>query len=303
MVTNNKKILVIVGGPERKIGGFSAAGKKLDLEVTTASFSDIEFLSNGEFVLKVKGHDIAEFDVLYIRMVGKRLEEATLVANYAKEKGVRIADRLYGESLLLPMSLGKAVETKLLIQGGIPIPKTFFGSLKKIQEVAPRMFGFPFVLKSTTGKKARDVWSPKNHEELEELVRTLKTREREGTRFFAQEFIAGSQRMRVFVLGGRAIAAITRPTKWRKRFLEKAGGEYPEGEKRSIDPIPKEDAELAIAASSAVGLDISGVDILHDDKTRKPYVLEVNSAPAWEAVRRDTGLAVEEEILKFLRDL
>jgi ribosomal protein S6--L-glutamate ligase len=108
----------------------------------------------------------------------------------------------------------------------------------------------------------------------------------------------------VFVLGGKAIAAITRPTKWRKRFLNaNEAGEYPEGEKMALHPIPKEDAQLAIKAAAAVGLDIAGVDIAQDDQTGRRYVWEVNAAPAWGAVAKDTGLNIEEEILKFLAGL
>ena len=175
------------------------------------------------------------------------------------------------------------------------------GSLAYLVEVAEPSLGFPFAIKSTIGKKAREVWSPKTREELAELVERLRGEEKQGKRFFAQAFTVASQRTRVFVLGGRAFAAITRPTKWRKRFLEvDEAGEYPEGEKMALHPIPKEDAELAVAAANVVGLDIAGVDIAQEDKTGKRYVWEVNAAPAWGAVAKDTGLNIEEEILKFL---
>jgi ribosomal protein S6--L-glutamate ligase len=60
---------------------------------------------------------------------------------------------------------------------------------------------------------------------------------------------------------------------------------------------------LAIKAAAAVGLDIAGVDIAQDDQTGRRYVWEVNAAPAWGAVAKDTGLNIEEEILKFLAGL
>ena len=44
------------------------------------------------------------------------------------------------------------------------------------------------------------------------------------------------------------------------------------------------------------------VDILHEDTTNKAYVLEVNSAPRWEAIAKDTDVNVEREILRFLAE-
>ena len=298
----NKKILVVVGGPKHKLDPFLEAGKNLGIDVVTASFSQINYESKGKFVLKVDDIDIAEFDVIYIRMIGKRLEDATLLVSYAKEKGIRLVDRFFETADMMPLSLGKSIETKKLIEWGVSLPKTYFASIKKIRENAEEKIGFPYLIKSTTGKKAREVWLPKTKSELEELLGDLEKQERKGMRFFATEFVKSSQRIRVFVLGGRIIGAITRPTKWRKRFIKKVGGEFPEGEKKSLNIIPRDVSEISIQAANALGVDIAGVDILKEDKSGKLYVIEVNAAPAWKLVANDTGLNIEEEILKYLLD-
>ena len=116
----------------------------------------------------------------------------------------------------------------------------------------------------------------------------------------AQEFIKASQRIRVFVVGGKAIAAITRPTRWRRRFIAKVNGEFPEGRREALLPVPQEDADLAVSAANALDVDIAGVDVIHEDSTGKAYVLEVNSAPRWESITKDTGVNVEREILLYL---
>jgi RimK family alpha-L-glutamate ligase len=295
----NKKLLIITAGPVSKIEPFIEPAKGLKIDLVTASFSDLEFESGKNYELRVLGHDLDEFGIIYIRLVGKRLEDATLLARFAKKMGIRVVDRHYGEAHMMPVSLSKAVELSRLIEEGVPIPKTYFGSLKNIREKASNMVGFPFVLKSTSGKKAREVWAPKTHAELDDLIKDLLKEEKAGKRFFAQEFTKASQRVRVFVLGDRAVAAITRPTRWRRRFLKKVGGEFPEGEKDSLNPIPEKYGELAVRAARAVGLDIAGVDIA-EGEDGKIVVWEVNSAPAWKLVAKDTGINIEEEILKFL---
>ena len=119
----------------------------------------------------------------------------------------------------------------------------------------------------------------------------------------AQEFIRSSQRSRVFIIGNKAVAGITRPTRWRKRFIKKVNGEYPEGTRAALNPIPEDEAILAIKAAEALGVEVGGADVITDDFTGKMYILEVNSAPRWESLKKDTGIDVEEEILKYLLSL
>ena len=300
----NKRILIIAGGGTKHLAPFNKEAKELGVNLTTASFSDLEYLTDeADFVLKVKGKDVASFDLIYIRLVGKRFEDVALLTSYAKEKGVAIVDKIYERSQYIRLPLAKSLETKLLYKAGIPIPKTFFGNLSEIKKKGPEIFGLPFVIKGTVGKQGHAVWSPRNPKELEKLIQDLGDSERKGGRFIAQEFIKASQRDRVLVIGGKAIAAITRPTRWRRRFIEKVNGEYPEGKRKGLIPVPKKDAELAISAARALSIDIGGVDIIHEDATNKTYVLEVNSAPRWEAIKKDTGLNVEREIIKFLASL
>jgi ribosomal protein S6--L-glutamate ligase len=301
----NNKILVIVGGGKKHLASFIREGKKLGCKIKTASFSELEYRTGkGNPVLNIGGDDLASFSLIYIRLVGKRFEDVALLADYARQKKIIIVDRIYEKSLYIRLPLAKSLETKLLVQAGVPVPKSYFANLTKIKENGPEIFGFPFVIKGTVGKQGHAVWSPRNESELEELVEELHDYQKEkGGRFLAQEFIKASQRNRVLVIGGKAVAAITRPTRWRKRFTEKIGGRYPEGRKEGLLPVPKDDAKLAIAAAKALSIDIAGVDIIREDATGKPYILEVNSAPRWKAIKRDTGVNVEKEILKFLASL
>lgn len=299
------KILVIVGGGTRHIEPFVKEAKELNISLLAASFSDLEYLTEEEkVVLKVKGEDIASFSVVYIRLVGKRYEEVSLLANYCKQHKVRVIDRVFEREDLIRIPIPKSVEAKLFIEAGVPVPKTYFGKLANIREKAPKIFGYPFVIKGTTGKQGHAVWSPRNEKEWDKLYEKLQLLQKnEGMNFVAQEFTESSQRSRIFILGGKALAGITRPTRWRRRFIDKVNGEFPVGKREQLNPIPGDEAKLAIKAASAMQIDIGGVDVLRVDKTGELFVLEVNSAPRWESVKLDTGLNVEREIIKFLANL
>jgi RimK family alpha-L-glutamate ligase len=298
---NNKKILIIVGGGVKHISPFLEAGRELGVDVVCASFSALEYVTEGgKIKVKVEGIDLRDFSAVYLRLVGKRYEDAALLTYYCREVGVKLVDAIYESDGIIRIPVPKSIEVKLLADAGIPVPKTYFGRTKNFRKVAPDLLGFPFVIKGTQGKQGNAVWSPTTFEELDKLVEEFTPREKKGERFLAQEFIKASQRNRIFVIGNRVVAAITRPTRWRKRFLEKVNGEFPLGLRTKLDPIPAQDALLAVKASLAVKIDIGGVDIIHEDNSGRPYVLEVNSAPRWSALKKDTGVFIEKEILKFL---
>lgn len=287
-----KKILIIAGGGIKHLAPFKKEAEEMGLDLTLASFSDLAWETGSG--LTVGGKKLVDFDVIYLRLVGKRTEEASLLVDFAKENGIKIVDRIYEKSQIIRLPLSKSLEVKMLGAAGIGVPKTLFGKMTEIVEKAPDSFGIPFVIKDTRGKQGHGVFSPRTTEELQTLSSELRKQEKEGKRFLAQEFIAASQRVRVFVIGGKAVGAITRPTRWRKRFTQNPPV------KKALIPIPSEDAELAVRAAKALDIDIAGVDIIHEDATGKPYVLEVNSAPRWESISKDTGLNVEREILRFL---
>ena len=58
--------------------------------------------------------------------------------------------------------------------------------------------------------------------------------------------------------------------------------------------------ELARQSARAVGAVIAGVDLLYDRNTGEPYVLEVNSAPAWQATSQVLQIDVGKMVLAEL---
>lgn len=298
-----RKILILAGGKTNHLLPFVDAAKKLNINVSIASFSDLSYQAfrSSNFKLEISGKDIKSFDLIYIRLVGRHFEELSVVVDFARKNNIKLVDSVYQNSNFVRLPFPKSLETKILYEAGIPMPSTIFGSLNFIKEKAPRYFGESFIIKDTAGKQGHGVWWPRNSAELEEIISKLLIKEAEDSkRFLAQEFIKSGQRTRVLVIGGKAVAAITRPTKWRKRFIKPVDGVIPAGKREAINPIPEKDATLAVKAAKALGIDIAGVDILHQEETGMSYILEVNSAPRWESIEKDTGIKVEEEILKYL---
>ena len=295
---NMKKILILTSGKKSKLTSFKLSKRDLKIDLTTASFDDIYFdPSNRDLMLK-GNIKLSDFKVIYFRLVGKSLETAALISEYAKKRWIQIVDRIYTKSQVFPITQSKAAEMKALGEAGVSIPKTFLGQISEIVKKGPGMFGFPFVIKSTSGRKGREVYSPQNIKELKSLAETLLLEEKTGKSFFAQEFVNCTKRIRVLTVGGRIIGSISQLTKWRKRV----SGYAPTEDEKKIDnfTLDSEMEKLAIHAVKAVGIDIAGIDILIDEKTGKSYVIEVNAAPSWKLIKKYCKVNVEYEILKFI---
>ena len=99
----DKNILILTSGNVTKLSNFD--GK---VGVTLASFSDISYTSDDSKLTISSEVDLKNFDLIYFRMVGKSLEIATLVADYAMKNGIKIVDDMYETSNLLPISLGNS---------------------------------------------------------------------------------------------------------------------------------------------------------------------------------------------------
>lgn len=267
------QILILTSGNINKLEEFNNFDG-----VAAGTFKDINYSSDSND-LKFKDQSITKFQAIYFRVVGKSLEVATLVSDFANKNNIKLVDELYSNTLLMPMTLAKSIEMRKLYEAGIRIPKTVFGDFNKMQ--------FPFIVKSTSGQKAREVWLANNQEELDKLK---SDKFEKGKFYFAQELVPNAERIRVLVVGDRAIGAIKRHTKWNKSHV-----------KETLNPIPEDIANLAIKSAQVVGLNISGIDILVNSQTNEMFVIEANAAPAWKLINKYCNVSVANEIVKYIQ--
>jgi len=116
-----------------------------------------------------------------------------------------------------------------------------------------------------------------------------------GQNILVQKFIVESRGadVRAIVVGDRVAACMRRvPRAGSFRSNIHRGGR---GEK--VDPVPPEIERVALQASRAIGLDISGVDLL--ESNAGPLVTEVNVSPGLEGIEQATGLDVASEMIRY----
>ena len=219
----------------------------------------------------------------FVRAVGKgTFEEVTLrlgVLHALRELGVPV----YNDARAIERCVDKSTSTFLMARAGIPTPPTLAVQGRDRAAAAMAGLGGEFVLKPLFGAQGRGLVRLSDAADLppEEEVAGV---------YYLQRYVPprtpGRWRdRRVFVVGGRAVAAMTRHgTGWITNVHQGA----------SCEPAPVRGAhaDLAEAAAAAVGADYAGVDLIEDAEGGW-QVLEVNSMPAWQGLQSvaETDLA------------
>ncbi|MGF1444793.1 MAG: RimK family alpha-L-glutamate ligase [Pikeienuella sp.] len=183
---------------------------------------------------------------------------------------------------------------QLLAQHHLPIPKTMLAKFPIDVGLVARALGFPVVVKTLSGSQGSGVFLCEDAGKFDDLMQLVRATQSNANLIF-QEFVADSRGrdLRVFVVGGRVVAAMER------RSAE--GGfkaNYTQGgEVRAW--TPDRDAELlALESARVLGLEIAGIDLLFDGDGYK--ICEANSAPGFEGLEAATGQDIAGEIVDFL---
>ncbi|MFC3693596.1 RimK family alpha-L-glutamate ligase [Chenggangzhangella methanolivorans] len=199
----------------------------------------------------------------------------------ARSAGVRVVN----DARAIEACVDKSMTTFLLAQAGLPTPRTIVTEKPEAAEAARKTLGGDVVLKPLFGAQGKGLVRLRDGD-------PLPPSEDVGGLYYLQEFVAsrgsraagGAHDWRVFVLGGKPLAAmIRRSDGWVTNIFQGADGE-------PADPTGAP-ADYAVRAAAAVGADYAGVDLIEDEDGRF-LVLEVNSMPAWKGLQTATGVDV-----------
>ncbi len=188
----------------------------------------------------------------------------------------------------------KAATSFALAQAGLPTPSTSVVETSADAEALAQeaqALGRKLVLKPLFGAQGRGLRLITGPGELPDAAEV-------GGVYYLQRFVDRADGQwrdyRVFVVGGTAVAAMSRRgTTWITN-IGQGGVPHPEP---ATGPL----AELAVAAATAVGAAHAGVDLIEDEQGRL-VVLEVNSMPAWQGLQSVTETDVAAALATFLAD-
>lgn len=205
---------------------------------------------------------------------------------------------VFNSAKAIELSDDKIKTYQRLAQQNIRIPKTI---------IAPKTFGisqqfgqhflnqvidqlsFPFILKEAFGSFGEQVFLIKNEQQLHDTLKNV------TEPFMFQQYIATSygRDLRIQVVGEEVVAAMKRTSDNDFRANVTSGGHM-------VPHHPtRQEIELAVQASLAIGTDFSGVDLLFgEDDT--PIVCEVNSNAHIRNLLDCTHINVAPHIIKHI---
>lgn len=196
-------------------------------------------------------------------------------------------------SAAIGASRDKLQAHQILARHRIPMPTTAFASSPHDTEsLMDLVDGAPLVVKLLQSTQGRGVVLAETRKAGEAVISAFQGLD---ANFLAQKFVAeaAGQDVRCFVIGKRVVASMI-------RIAEE--GEYRSNLHRGGTAmyvrITKEERELAVRASKALGLTVSGVDLLRTNNG--PVVLEVNSSPGLEGIESASNKLVAEKIIEHI---
>ncbi len=217
-------------------------------------------------------------------------EHASLIAFYLKTHRINF----YNEEVDAGLAYGKISQMCRLAIGGVPVPDSIFAKKSLLrscfaENTLPKPFDYPLILKADDGAKGNDNHLVKNSEEAVAVLDAAA----EDKEFIVQNFIPNEGDYRYLFAGIDLDPLVFTRTAQEGTHLNNTS----QGGKGSfIDPstMPKSHLDYAREAARILRREISGVDIIVNKDTGKPYVLEVNSTPALA-----TGYGVDKKIILF----
>lgn len=240
--------------------------------------------------LRLPGFEDRLPDGVFVRGVpGGSLEQVTFyldILHGLKLLGIPV----YNDGRAVERTVDKAMTSFLLKRAGIPTPATWvLGDPDTARAIAERELraGQQLVSKPLFGSQGQGL---RRYQTLADLDGFSP----DNGLFYLQRFVhCGEQPhdFRVFVIGGRAVAAMRRcGVTWLNNVHQGA----------RCEPVRLDDLLLCRLAEDAVQvleMNYAGVDIIRDEHGRYS-VLEVNSIPAWKGLQSVSDVAIAELLVE-----
>lgn len=290
----NDTVVVFTEDPDWHTRNLTLALEREGMRVLVRSLNDCGFaIGETPHGILIPGLDGALPAAAFVRVIAKGSTEqitARLGLLHAlRELGVKVMN----DARAIERCVDKSMTSFLIAKAGLPTPRTFVGERRAAMQALIDAAPADSVLKPLFGAQGKGIRRIAPREALPEPSSV-------GGVYYLQEFVEGAsagglyQDWRVFVIGGRAVAAMIRQSeRWITNIHQGAVG--------TAGPPGHAAYELAVRATEAVGADYAGVDLIENARGEL-MVLEVNSMPAWRGLYRATGINVAGDMARHLAD-
>ena len=217
----------------------------------------------------------------YIKAVIRHFERMGLFIINGSDAIDNVKDKLYSH--------------QILAESNLDIPKTLLLKHPIDVDFVQKHLGFPVIIKTISGSYGKGVFIAENKKQLQQLL-TMAELTKPSYNIIIQEFIKDSwgKDLRVLVVNNKVAGCMMRRAKDDdfRANITRGGEGFPYEVNEQIE-------WLAVESTKALGLDISGVDLLFDGDGYK--ICEVNSNPGFEGTENYTKKNIAGEIVQFIK--
>lgn len=239
--------------------------------------------------LSITRTPLEEFDAVLVRTIPMGSLEQIVFRIDALHRLERLGVRVVNPARVIERTVDKFYTSALLEEAGLPTPVTLVAQTRDEAMDAFRKLG-DVIVKPLFGSNGRGIVRVTDEEIAHRVFRAL---ELERAVFYLQQAIPHEGRdLRVFVLGGRVLAAMWRSAPGWRTNLSRGG----RGELAELTPGWE---RLALSAAEVVGADYAGVDLL-PSPTGETWVLEVNGSPGWRGLGPVGGLDIADALVTHI---
>jgi RimK family alpha-L-glutamate ligase len=263
-------------------------GRVLPYEALIARLGSGPHVTRG---LSIGDTEILDADAVLPRIIPSGSLEQMIyrvdALHWIEKRGVPVMN----SARAIERSVDKFYTTALLQEAGLPTPETVVceGATEAMAAVVAMGDA---IIKPLFGSMGHGMVRVSDPDVAFRVVRSL---EQLRIVFYVQRTVDhGGRDVRVFVIGGRVLAAIERRApdgQWRTNVS--LGGTA-----RPFE-LPPSWAQLALRAAATIGADYAGVDLL-PSRDGTVFVLEVNGIPGWQGLEHATGIDVAGAIVEHL---
>jgi ribosomal protein S6--L-glutamate ligase len=264
------------------------------VEAVVADPLDLALLlpADGKASIHSASHALAGVDLVVPRIGTTITEYGLAVLHHFELMGIPVLN----PSSAVYRARDKLRSLQVLAARGVPVPPTLMArNPESIEWCIQQLGGPPVVLKLLQGTQGVGVMLAESVTAAEAILDAMWGL---NQNILVQKFIAESKGrdLRCIVVGNRVIAAMRRVARagsFRSNLHRGGRGEV-------LDPVPPDAERVALEASRALGLHVSGVDML--ESKEGPLVTEVNISPGLEGIEAATGRDLASEMIRYAKE-
>jgi len=239
-----------------------------------------------------RGRDFPATDVVVPRIAPSISQYGLAVVNHLQLLGLPVLNG----APAIGLARNKMRVLQLLSASGVKVPRTVMASEPSgLRDMVRHVGGLPVLVKLLRGNEKTGVIVCETRQALESALEAIL---RLGQNTMVQQYLKGSRGgdLRVFVVGGRAVAALRRRPRVGRLSRNLGQGARFEGVR-----LGGEAEQAAVAAARVIGLEVCAVDML--DAPGGPRVFEVHSSPGIREAEEACGTDVAGAIVERAAEL